>query len=88
MAEQYIFVGCAQGRFETKDGTKQEFANMFVVAPVSDFKSEDYSAEGYKAEKLKCVSPDVWKGLKPGDHVCLFFDSKKRVSYVTPVATE
>lgn len=85
MAEQYIFVGCAQGRFATDNGAKQEFANMFVVAPVSEYVSEDYYAEGYKAEKLKCVSADVWKGLKPGDRVCLFFDSRKRVSYVTPV---
>lgn len=40
MAEQYIFVGCAQGRFATDNGAKQEFANMFVVAPVSEYLSK------------------------------------------------
>ena len=46
---------------------------------VSDYSSEDYEASGYKAEKKKCISPEVWQGLNPGDQVRLFFDDKSRV---------
>lgn len=75
----YIFMGCALGNFDTEDGKKRDYYQMFVISPVSDFKSENYSAYGFKAEKKRCVSPDVWKGLKPGDRVKLFFDDKNRV---------
>ena len=78
----YVFVGYAQGRFdaETKDGMeKRDYFNMYVISPVSSYQSEDYMAQGFKAEKKKCVSPDVWKELKPGDRVRLFFDDKNRV---------
>lgn len=34
---------------------------------------------GMKAEKKKCLSPEIWNGLEPGDRVKLFFDDKKRV---------
>lgn len=75
----YVFVGCALGKFETRDGQKRDFYNMYVVSPVSDFKSEDYSAFGFKAEKKSCINATVWNGLKPGDRVKLFFDDKGRV---------
>ena len=75
----YVFMGCALGRFDTKDGESRVYYQMFVISPVSDFKSEDYSAFGFKAEKKSCISPDVWKGFQPGDRVKLFFDDKKRV---------
>lgn len=78
----YVFVGWAMGRFdaETPTGTeKRDYFNMYVISPVSDYQSEDYMAQGMKAEKKKCVSPDVWKELKPGDRIRLFFDDKNRV---------
>ena len=84
MAEKYIFTGCAVGRFETQDGRKQPFCNMFVISSVSDFSSEDYEAAGYKAEKLKCVDPSVFSGLVPGQELELFFDSKAKVSFAKP----
>ena len=52
---------------------------MYVLSPVSTYQSEDYEASGYKAEKKKCLSEEVWKDLNPGDKVRLFFDDKKRV---------
>ena len=59
----YIFVGHAEGQFEVMDGPnkgkKQAYCHMFAITPVSDFESADYHAEGFKAEKLKCVSPSV-----------------------------
>ena len=79
----YIFVGCAQGQFEIQDGPnrgkKQPYANMFVLTPVSDYVSDDYRAEGFKAEKLSCTSPDVWKDLSLGELCSLYFDPKGKV---------
>lgn len=75
----YVFVGWATGFFETEAGTKQAYFNMFVFSPVSAYQSDDYMAYGYKAEKKRCISAGVWKDLKPGDKVTLFFDDKQRV---------
>ena len=76
----YVFLGCAQGRFESDNkGEKRPYYNMYVFSPVSTYTSEDYQAFGFKAEKKKCLSPDVWQGLNPGDRVKLFFDDKGRV---------
>lgn len=83
----YTYMGHAQGKMEVDqeqpDGTfKRPYFQLFVVSPVSDFKSDDYDATGLKAEKLRCTGPDVWDGLKPGDKVKLFFDDKRRVQMV------
>lgn len=75
----YVFVGHASGRFQTERGDMMPYANMFVLSPVSSYESEDYQAMGMKAEKKRCLSPEVWKDLEPGDRVKLFFDDKKRV---------
>ena len=75
----YVFLGWATGQFEGKDGKKQPYHNMFVFSPVSTYVSDDYEASGFKAEKKKCLSPEVWDGLSPGDKVRLFFDDKGRV---------
>ena len=77
--EGYVFLGWAAGQFETDDGVMQSYYNMFVLSPVSTYRSEDYEAFGFKAEKKKCISATVWQGLNPGDKVKLFFDDKKRV---------
>ena len=75
----YVFLGWASGLFELKNGEKRPYYNMYVFSPVSTFESEDYKASGFKAEKKKCVNPDVWRSLTPGDKVRLFFDDKGRV---------
>lgn len=75
----YVFLNWAAGQFETEKKEKRPYYNMFVLSPVSDYSSEDYKAFGYKAEKKKCISADVWEGLNPGDQVRLFFDDKSRV---------
>ena len=75
----YVFVGCAEGQFKTEDGRMMPYANMFVLSPVSTYESEDYKASGMKAEKKKCLSPQVWEGLEIGNRVKLFFDDKQRV---------
>jgi len=76
----YVFLGWASGKFEPTPGAeKRSYYNMFVFSPVSTYESEDYKASGFKAEKKKCVSPDVWTGLEPGNKVKLFFDDKGRI---------
>lgn len=82
----YTFVGWAMGRFDAETATgmeKRPYFNMYVLTPVSSFTSEDYTAAGLKAEKLKCIGADVWQNLTPGDKVRLFFDDKKRVVLAT-----
>ena len=85
----YIFVGHAEGQFEVMDGPnkgkKQAYSHMFAITPVSDFESADYHAKGFKAEKLKCVSPSVWKDLTPGELCNLYFDDKKVVVLASSV---
>lgn len=75
----YVYVGNAYGRFEDQRGAMQPYAHIFVLSPVSSYESDDYHATGFKAEKFKCAGPDVWKDIKIGDRVKLFFDDKKRV---------
>ena len=78
----YVYVGHALGLFEAEDNGQtvmKPYYNMYVLSPVSTYRSENYPATGYKAEKKSCISPDVFKGLEPGNRVKLFFDDKKRV---------
>lgn len=75
----YVFLGWAQGQFETEKGERRPYYNMYVLSPVSSYVSDDYQAGGMKAEKKKCISADVWQGLEPGERVKLFFDDKGRV---------
>lgn len=83
----YVYVGNAQGNSEQerKDPVtgqlktvKVPYYNMYILQPVSDYVSADYQAFGFKAEKVKCISPDVWAGLVPGEKIKIFFDDKKR----------
>lgn len=75
----YVFLGGAQGTFEAKDGRRVPFFNIYVLSPASTYTSDDYRAFGFKAEKKKCLSVDIVKGLSVGDQVKLFFDDKGRV---------
>ena len=85
--KHYIFVGCAEGRFEIQSGPdkgkKRDYANMYVISPASDYTSDDYQAKGFKAEKLSCMSPAVWADLEPGEKCTLFFNDRKQVTLAT-----
>lgn len=77
----YTFVGAQYGRF-TPQGESQErdYYNMFVI---SSFGSGNIrNTVGLKAEKLRCMSNDVWDGLKPGDKLNVNFDRYGRVKSV------
>ena len=90
----YVYVGHAQGNSDRERKVdertvvieKQPYYNIYVLQPVSSYVSENYSAVGFKAEKLKCVSADVWRDIQIGEQVQLFFDDKKRVQMAASVA--
>lgn len=85
---EWVVTGWAEGQMETereddkghKVTVMQPYYQLFVISPVSSYKSDNYSAKGMKAEKLRCVSNAVWKDIKPMEVVNLYFDEKKRVS--------
>lgn len=68
---EWVVTGWAEGQMETEreddKGQKvivmQPYYQLFVISPVSSYKSDNYSANGMKAEKLRCVSNAVWKDL-------------------------
>ena len=83
MGERFTIVGWSWGTFQTPDGRQQPYANLYVTSPVNQNQSETFHAVGYKAEKLRCVSPDVWKKaeLVVGQDAILVFDRNGRVTY-------
>lgn len=88
---EWVVTGWAEGLMETqrKDDNgntvtvMEPYYQLFVLSPVSSFKSDSYCASGIKAEKLKCVSNAVWKDLTPMEVVNLYFNEKKRVALAT-----
>lgn len=82
---EWVVTGWAQGQMETDrtddkgNPVMQPYYQLFVLSPVSSYKSDNYYANGLKAEKLRCVSNAVWKDLTPLEVVNLYFDEKKRV---------
>lgn len=81
----YIFVGKADGQFTVEDGEHKgevrEYANMFVLERIT-YSSDDYHGRGFKAEKLRCISADVYTDLEVGEIVKLYFDGKRNVALV------
>ena len=75
----YIFVGCAEGQFETEKHEERPYANMYVISPVSTYTSDDYRAKGFKAEKLKCLNAAVRLVRAPGELCTLYFDGNGSV---------
>jgi hypothetical protein len=63
----------------------KEYCNVFVLEDFTGSESKDYHFSGQKAAKYGCISPDVFKDIKPGTRVRCFFDSRKKVSYMVPV---
>ncbi len=77
----YTFVGAQYGRFTPQGETRErDYCNMFVLSPFGT--GGNNHPIGLKAEKLKCVSNDVWNGLKPGDKLKILFDRYGRVEAV------
>ena len=66
---EWVVTGWAEGQMETDrtddngNPVMQPYYQLFVLSPVSSYKSDNYNANGLKAEKLRCVSNAVWKDL-------------------------
>ena len=78
----YLYVGCGYGTFQTQNGNGT-YCNIFVLSPISADPSKGRYGVGWRAEKLRCVSPDVFKGLETGDRIDLDFDRYERVKSVS-----
>ncbi|HAZ68230.1 MAG: hypothetical protein KH318_04840 [Oscillibacter sp.] len=83
--EEKTFVGYGYGRFQNDAGEMQNYCNVFMLEDFSGQESNDYHFGGQKAVKYGCVSPEVYKDIKPGTRARRFFDSRKKVSYMVPV---
>ena len=85
---EYLVVGWAQGLMDTEEedangkkvNVQRPYYQLFVLSPVSSYKSDTYQAAGLKAQKLRCASDAVWKNINPMEVCSLFFDEKKRVA--------
>ena len=77
----YTYCGHAYGNF-TSDRTGEviSYCNIYVIWPITGPMNEDRQYQGYQADKLRCVSPDVVEGLAPEDKVVLYFDRRGRVT--------
>lgn len=84
--EEKIFVGFAFGRFCNDRNEMQDYCNVYVLEEFTAPESQDYHRAGQKATKYGCVSPDVFKDIKPNTRVQCYFDSRKRVAYMVPVS--
>lgn len=83
MGNKYIILGWAKGTFETEEKEKRAYVNLYVYSPVSTYTSDEYQAEGFKAEKKSCVSDQVLENITVGEEVDLYFDDKKRVCLIS-----
>lgn len=82
---EYQVTGFQHGVFTAGDGSKVKYCNLFCIAPIAGTETEDFHFAGYKTYTFKCASPDVLTGIKPQDHVQLFFNQRGRVVMATAV---
>lgn len=82
--EQEVFtvVGYQHGSFESKTGDNVPYANLFVLQDMAGEQNDKYHFCGAKALKVPCVDSAVLSDVKLGNRVNLYFDSKKRVTFV------
>ena len=83
--EEMIFVGYGYGRFKTETNSMRDYCNVFMLQDFSGEQNNDYHFGGHKAVKYGCISPDVFKDIKVGTRVQVFFSSNGQVGYLAPV---
>ena len=74
--EEKIFVGYGYGRFKNDRGDMQEYCNVFMLEDFTGSESDDYHFGGQKAVKYRCLKPELFKDIAPGEVVRCFFDGK------------
>ena len=82
--EEMIYVGYGYGRFKTEAGTMRDYCNVFMLQDFSGEENNDYHFGGHKAMKYGCINPDVFKDIMIGSKVKVFFNGKKKISYMVP----
>lgn len=82
---EYQVTGFQHGTFAGADGHKVSYCNLFCIAPITGTETDDFHFEGHKAFTFKCASPDVLDGIKPKDHVQLYFNQRQRVVLATVI---
>ena len=82
--EEKLFVGFQFGQFENDQGVMQDYCSIFVLEDFNGVESNAYHFSGQKAVKYGCVNPSVWKDVQIGQRVRVFFDSRKKVSFMAP----
>jgi hypothetical protein len=86
--EEKVFVGYGYGRFKNDRGEMQDYCNVFMLEDFTGSENNDYHFGGQKAVKYRCLKPELFKDLVPGERVRCFFDGKGRISYMEPAGEE
>ena len=66
-------------------------AGVLQCVHAGDFtgsESDDYHFGGQKAVKYRCLKPELFKDIAPGEVVRCFFDGKGRISYMVSAGEE
>ena len=66
----------------------QEYCNVFMLEDFTGSESDDYHFGGQKAVKYRCLKPELFKDIAPGEVVRCFFDGKGRISYMVSAGEE
>lgn len=83
----YKFCGYDYGTFTAQDtGEVRKYCNIFCISHMEP-RSGAYCG-GWKAEKFKCSSENVFKGIEPMSDVNVWFDKYGRVSRIVPVESK
>ena len=86
--EEKVFVGYGYGRFKNDRGDMQDYCNVFMLEDFTGSENSDYHFGGQKAVKYRCLKPELFADLTPGEVVRRFFDGKGRISYITSPARQ
>lgn len=64
--------------YDEKSGQNRHFIHLYCIYP-------DDSVTGLRAEVFKCSSDDVLNGVTFGQYVELYFNEKKKVSFINSI---
>ena len=79
----YQFCGYDYGTFTTREGDERKYCSIFCLSKMEP--RQGSCCGGYRAEKFRCASPDVFEGIEPQDSVMLAFNRYGSVIAIQPV---
>ena len=65
--EEKVFVGYGYGRFKNDRGEMQDYCNVFMLEDFTGSENSDYHFGGQKAVKYRCLKPELFADLAPGE---------------------